>query len=85
MDVLAQLYGEIDFSPVAASMVENPGYAGNPNIVFIPLSLGNVCLNRFEWRNHTADLETSIGWFGSYVWHFPPAPGDLPAADESGR
>ena len=63
MDVLAQLYGETDFSPVAASMVENPGYAGNPNIVFIPLSLGNVYLNRFEWRNHTADLQTSIGWF----------------------
>lgn len=79
MDVLAQLYGETDFSPV---MVENPGYAGNPNIVFIPLSLGNVYLNRFEWRNHTAVFFYMVG---SYLWHFPPAPGDLPAADESGR
>jgi hypothetical protein len=60
MDVLAQLYGETDFSPAATYMVQNPGYSGNPNIAFIPLSLGNVYLNRYEWRNHIADLERSI-------------------------
>lgn len=62
MDVLAQLYGKTDFSPVASYMTENPGDAGNPNIVFIPLSLGNVYLNRFESRNHISDLRTSIDW-----------------------
>jgi hypothetical protein len=62
MDVLAQLYGETDFSLVTSYMAENPESAGNPNIVFIPLSLGNVYLNRYEWRNHISDLETSIEW-----------------------
>jgi hypothetical protein len=62
MDVLAQLYGKTDFSLVTANMVEDAGYSGNPNIVFIPLSLANVYLNRYEWRNHIPDLETSIQW-----------------------
>ena len=88
MDVLAQLYGETDFTPVAADMVEDPDYAGNPNIVVIPLSLANVCLSRYEWRNHIADLETSIEWFervvGSYLWRFPPAVRDLTATHEIG-
>jgi hypothetical protein len=62
MDVLAQVYGKTDFSLVTAAMVEDAGYAGNPNIVFIPLSLANVYLNRYEWRNHIADRESSIQW-----------------------
>src|SRR5262249_33754319 len=56
------LYGETDFSCVEAYMIANPDYAGNPNIVFIPLSLANVYLNRYEWGNDTADLQASLDW-----------------------
>jgi hypothetical protein len=47
---------------VAAYMVANAGDAGNPNIVFIPLSLGNAHLNRYEWANHIADFERAVEW-----------------------
>jgi len=63
MDRLAQAYGSTDWSAVFDFLASNPGYEGNPNIVFIPLSLGNVYLNRFEWRHDIADFERAIQWF----------------------
>jgi hypothetical protein len=63
MDRLAQTYGSTRWSAVAVFLGANPGYEGNPNIVFIPLSLGNVYLNRYEWQHDIADLERSVEWF----------------------
>src|SRR6185295_3193336 len=53
-------YGSTDWSPITEFLVSNPGYGGNPNIAFIPLSLGNVFLNRYEWGNDTADFERAL-------------------------
>ena len=63
MDRLAQTYGSTDWSPVFEFLASNSEYAGNPNIAFIPLSLGNVSLNRYEWRHDTADFEQALQWF----------------------
>jgi len=41
-DRLPQAYGSTDWSAVFDFLASNPGYEGNPNIVFIPLSLGNA-------------------------------------------
>jgi hypothetical protein len=60
MERLALAYGGTDWSRVNAFLVENPSYSGNPNIMFVPLSLANVSLNRFEWRHDIADLEHAI-------------------------
>jgi hypothetical protein len=60
MERLALAYGGTDWSRVNAFLVENPSYSGSPNIMFVPLSLANVSLNRFEWRNDIADLERAI-------------------------
>jgi hypothetical protein len=62
MDRLALAYGSTDWSAVSEFLVSNPGYSGNPNIVFIPLSLGNVYLNRYEWGGDLADFERSLAW-----------------------
>src|SRR5580765_4850084 len=81
MDRLARTYGSTDFSAVTAFLVSNPGYEGNPNIMFIPLSLGNVYLNRYEEQNDTADFERSLGllawvagnhWLWGYRWLSAP-------------
>ncbi len=63
MDRLAEAYGSTRWSSVAEFLGANPGYEGNPNIMFIPLSLGNVYLNRYEWRHDISDLERSVEWF----------------------
>lgn len=63
MDRLAEAYGSTRWSGVAEFLGANPGYEGNPNIVFIPLSLGNVYLNRYEWQHDIADLERSVEWY----------------------
>ena len=63
MDRLAQAYGSTDWSAVAAFVASNPLDAGNPNIMFIPLSLGNVYLNRYEAGKDIADLERATTWF----------------------
>lgn len=62
MDRLAQTYGSTDWSVVSGFLASNPEYVGNPNIVFIPLSLGNVSLNRYEWGNDIADFEGALDW-----------------------
>jgi hypothetical protein len=63
MDRLVETYGSTRWSAVAVFLGANPWYEGNPNIVFIPLSLGNVYLNRYEWQHDIADLERSVEWF----------------------
>jgi hypothetical protein len=60
MERLALAYGSTDWSRVNAFLVDNPSYSGNPNIVFVSLSLANVSLNRFEWQHDIADLERAI-------------------------
>ncbi len=63
MDVFGSKYGGVDWSPVMGSLAERPGDAGNPRIMSIFLSLGNVDLNRFELRHSAADLDRAIGFF----------------------
>ena len=60
MDVLARLYDKTDSSPVAGYTIEDPGKARNPSGFFIPLSLGNGYLNRFESRDHIPALHASM-------------------------
>ncbi len=63
MDRLVDAYGSTDWSAVATLLASDPGSASNPNIVFIPLSLGNVYLNRYEKTHDSADFERSLAWF----------------------
>ena len=63
MDRLVQAYGSTDWSVVTEFFVLNPGYEGNPNIVFIPLSLGNAYLNRYEWRGDIDAFERALAYF----------------------
>jgi hypothetical protein len=60
MDRLVQAYGSTDWSAVTEFVVSNPGYEGNPNIMFIPLSLGNAYMNRYEWRDDISDFERAL-------------------------
>ena len=71
MDSLVQTYGATDWSAVVAWMIANPGNATNPNIVVIPLSLGNVYLNRYEAEGKIADFESALylfEWTSSNYW-----------------
>ncbi|HLN59383.1 MAG TPA: hypothetical protein VK416_12555, partial [Thermoanaerobaculia bacterium] len=63
MDVFGTNYGGVDWSPVMSDLAERPGERGNPRVVSIFLSLGNVDLNRFELRHSAADLDRAIGFF----------------------
>jgi len=71
MDRLALAYGSTDWSAVSEFLASNPEYGGNPNIVFIDVSLGNVYLNRYEWGNDIADFEQSLErleWVADNHW-----------------
>lgn len=63
MDVLAETYGHTDWSRVASHLSQNAGDPGNPNIVFIAVSLGNVYWNRYERKGDTADLELALDYW----------------------
>jgi hypothetical protein len=74
MDTLVQSYGATDWSAVVAGMVANPNDGGNPNIMVIPLSLGNVYLNRYEASGDANDLQRAAAYIewtaGSYgLWN----------------
>jgi hypothetical protein len=71
MDRFVEAYGSTDWSAVAVCLVADPGSSGNPNVAFIPLSLGNVYLNRFERDHDVADFERALAWFewvGTNPW-----------------
>ena len=63
MDIYVQNYGASDWSRVTSDLFAHPGAAGNPAVMSIPLSLGNVYLNRFEARHDSTNLERAIQMF----------------------
>lgn len=63
MNVFGSNYDGVDWSPIMSALAEHPGERGNPRIMSIFLSLGNVDLNRFELRPSVADLDRAIGFF----------------------
>ena len=63
MDIFAQNYGNTDWSLVTSDLVAHPDGTGNPAVMSIPLSLGNVYLNRYEIGHDKADLERAIQMF----------------------
>ena len=65
MDVFAQNYGATDWSLIGKWIVANPGEAVNPNIVFIPVSLGNVYWSRYEASGMETDLYRALD---SWEW-----------------
>lgn len=71
MDVLAQSYGTTDWSLIGAWIAANSGESVNPNIVFIPVSLGNVYWSRYEASGREADLDRALGswdWVAENHW-----------------
>lgn len=63
MDIFAQNYGTTDWSLLTSDLVAHPDGNGNPAVMSIPLSLGNVYLNRYEVGHDKADLERAIQMF----------------------
>src|SRR6266571_4781311 len=72
MNIFGLNYGATNWSAVTSELAARPGDAGNPAVMSIPLSLGNVYLNRFETGKDEADLERAIQMFervtGNYGW-----------------
>jgi hypothetical protein len=62
-NVFGQNYGAADWSGVTSELMAHPDGAGNPAVMSIPLSLGNVYLNRFEVGHDGANLERAIQMF----------------------
>jgi hypothetical protein len=60
MSVLVQTYGATDWSAVESHLHADPAAPGNPNIMVIPISLGNAYLEAYEWGNDIADFERAL-------------------------
>jgi hypothetical protein len=63
MDILVGIYGATDWSAVDGDMVAHPAGTNNPNVMVIPLSLGNGYLGRYEVEHDLADFERALAWF----------------------
>jgi hypothetical protein len=63
MNILLDTYGATDWSQVTDNLTSFPDDAGNPNVMVIPLSLGNVFLNRYEATGDLADYERAVQHF----------------------
>jgi hypothetical protein len=70
MDIFAQNYGGANWSLVTADLMASPEGAENAAVMSIPLSLGNVYLNRYEIGHDRADLELSITRFEQVVSNY---------------
>ncbi|MEX0879597.1 MAG: hypothetical protein WD451_07690, partial [Thermoanaerobaculia bacterium] len=71
MDTLVQSYGATDWSAVVEGLVARPWDPTNPNIMVIPLSLGNVYLNRYETGGDVANFEMAlfyVEWTADNYW-----------------
>jgi hypothetical protein len=72
MNIFGLNYSATNWSAVTSQLAARPGDAGNPAVMWIPLSLGNVYLNRFERGKNQSDLERAIQMFervtGNYGW-----------------
>lgn len=71
MNLLAETYAATDWSLVTDHLLSFPDDAGNPNIMVIPLSLGNVFLNRYEATGSAADYEQALDHFESVAKKYP--------------
>src|SRR5215471_19789575 len=60
MNIYGLNYGAADWSAVTQALAAHPGDAGNAAVMSIPLSLGNVYLNRYEVSADPADLQRAI-------------------------
>lgn len=60
MGAVLKSYGAADISTVSEFIAANPTEDVNAELMFIPLSLGNVYLNAFELRRSPADLQRSL-------------------------
>jgi len=63
MGIFGQNYAGADWSLVAADLAAHPEGAGNPAVLSIPLSLGNVYLNWYEVAHDPANLDRAIQMF----------------------
>src|SRR5213592_2706458 len=63
MNVLVDTYGSTDWTQLTSYLVTHPDDAGNPNVFVIPLSLGNVFLNRYEASADLGDLNRALPYF----------------------
>jgi hypothetical protein len=72
MNVYGVNYGATNWSAVTRELAAHPGDAGNTAVMSIPLSLGNVYLNRYETGQDPADLQRAIQMFervtSNYAW-----------------
>src|SRR5262249_57004939 len=72
MNIYGLNYGATNWSGVTRGLSAHPGDAGNTAVMSIPLSLGNVYLNRYETGQDPADLGRAIQMFervtGNYGW-----------------
>jgi hypothetical protein len=71
MDVLLETYADTDWSAVAEHIRSFPEDGGNPNVMVIPLSLGNVLLNRYEKKKNASDFELALLHFESVAKQYP--------------
>jgi hypothetical protein len=63
IQVLIDTYGATDWSQVTDHLDSYPDDAGNPNVMLIPLSLGNAYLNRSEATGNVNDYEQAFQYF----------------------
>jgi hypothetical protein len=63
MGIFGQNYAGADWSLVAADLAAHPEGAGNPAVLSIPLSLGNVYLNWYEVAHDRTNLDRAIQMF----------------------
>jgi hypothetical protein len=72
MNIYGLNYGAADWSAVTQALAAHPSDAGNTAVMSIPLSIGNVYLNRYEVSADPADLQRAISMFGrvasNYAW-----------------
>ena len=63
IDIMLGTYGATDWSVVNGRMLAQPSDPTNPNIMVIPLSLGNGYLGRYEVEHDLADFERALEKF----------------------
>ena len=70
MNLLVDTYSQTDWSQVADHLSAYPDDAGNPNIMVIPISLGNVFLNRYEATGENLHYESALQHFESVAMKY---------------
>jgi len=63
IQVLIDTYGGTDWSQVTDHLDSYPDDAGNPNVMVVPLSLGNAYLNRYHAMGDAGDFDRALQYF----------------------